>query len=166
MLRQGCTNLALDRLCFLSYFFTFLIIEECDATIVTYILPHTLTQQLSPTFSLIQWHNNCHFYSPSHNDTIVTYILPRTMTQQLPLLFSLTQWHNCHLYSPSYNDTAIVTYIFPNTMTQQLSLIFSLTLNTIFRYQLVIYIYTWQLHSSSQHHDSPSINFGFTIKAP
>jgi len=112
-----------------------------------------MTQPLSLIFSLLQWHNNCHLYSPSLNDTtIVTYILSPTMSQQLSLIFSLIKWHNhCHLYSLSYNDTTIVTYILPYT-----TLHFAIT--------DLSYTYTLDSsHSSTQHYNSLSST---TVKAP
>ena len=121
-----------------------------NTTVVTYILP-------------IQRYNNCHLYSPHatiqqlsltfspYNDTtIVTYILP------------IQRYNNCHLYSPHtmiqqlslifspYNDKPIVTYIPPHTTKQ-----FTVT-----------DIYTWQLHSPTQHHHSPSSAIWFPFKVP
>jgi hypothetical protein len=78
--------------------------------------------QLSLIFSLIQWYNNCHLYSPLYNDTIVTYILPHTMIQ-LSLIFSLIQWYNlqlpsCHLHltfhsSSQHHDPPPSNIVFP-----------------------------------------------------
>ena len=68
-----------------------------NETIVTYILPHTMTK-LSLIFSLIQWHN-CHLYSASYNPTICNYQLV-IYTWQFHSSWSSIQQHCIPYQSP------------------------------------------------------------------